>query len=114
MTFFTVSTSRHGTACVVQASGELDYGNAPVFRDETTKVWEAEAPPTVVIDVTALTFCDSTGVAELIVSLRQSRALGTRLVLVGVHGTLERILTITGLRSAFELSPSVEEALQEM
>ncbi|GAA4225910.1 hypothetical protein GCM10023075_24750 [Streptosporangium album] len=65
-------------------------------------------------DVTALTFCDSTGVSEMIASLRRSRALGARLVLAGVHGTLERILTITGLRSAFELSPSVEEALQEM
>ncbi|WP_433257052.1 anti-sigma factor antagonist [Streptosporangium sp. CA-135522] len=114
MAFFTVSTNLHGTACVVQASGELDYGNAPIFRDEMTKVWEAEAPATIAIDVTGLTFCDSTGVAELIVSLRRSRALSTRLVLVGVHGTLERILTITGLRSAFELSPTVEEALRGM
>ncbi|MDP9870093.1 MULTISPECIES: STAS domain-containing protein [Streptosporangium] len=114
MAFFTVSTSRHGTVCVVQASGELDYGNASVLRDEMTKVWEPEAPSTIVIDVAALTFCDSTGVAELIVSLRRSRAAGTRLVLAGVHGTLERILTITGLRSAFELSPSAEEALRGM
>ncbi|GAA3102755.1 anti-sigma factor antagonist [Streptosporangium carneum] len=103
----------HGTACVVETSGELDYHHAPVLRSEMTRVWEAGPPPTVVIDVTALTFCDSTGVAELITNLRRSGALGTRLVLVGVHGTLERILAITGLRAAFELSPSVEEALRQ-
>ncbi|WP_326822354.1 STAS domain-containing protein [Streptosporangium sp. NBC_01639] len=114
MALFTISTSLDDTVCVVQASGELDYGNAPVFRDEMTKVWEAEALSVIVVDVTALTFCDSTGVSELIAILRQSRALGARLILAGVHGTLERILTITGLRSAFELSPSVGEALQEM
>lgn len=113
MAFFTVSWSVHGTAYVVEASGELDYRHAPVFRSEMTKIWEAGPPSTVVIDVTALTFCDSTGVAELITSLRRSGALGTRLVLVGVHGTLERILAITGLRAAFELSPSVGEVLPE-
>ncbi|MEV8639017.1 STAS domain-containing protein [Streptosporangium sp. NPDC051023] len=113
MAFFAVSWSMHGTACVVEASGELDYRHAPVLRGEMTKIWEEAPPPTMVIDVTALTFCDSTGVAELIANLRRSRALDTRLVLAGVHGTLERILTITGLRSAFELSPSTEEALRK-
>ncbi|MEV7011435.1 anti-sigma factor antagonist [Streptosporangium sp. NPDC051022] len=113
MAFFTVSSSRLGTACVVEVSGELDYCHAPVLRDEMTKIWETGPPPTVVIDVTALTFCDSTGVSELVANLRRSSALGSRLVLVGVHGTLERILAITGLRAAFELFPSVEEALPE-
>lgn len=113
MTFFTVSSSAHGAARVVQASGELDYRHAPVFRGEMTRIWEAGPPATVVIDVTALTFCDSTGVAELIASLRRSNALGSRLVLTGVHGTLARILTITGLHAAFELLPSVEEALRQ-
>jgi anti-sigma B factor antagonist len=112
MPFFTVSSDLYGTALVVHASGELDYGHAPVFRSEMTRVWEAGTPETVVIDLTALTFCDSAGVAELIWSLQRSRALGTRLVLAGVHGTLERILAITGLRPSFEVSPTVEEALQ--
>jgi anti-sigma B factor antagonist len=111
MPFFTVSSSLHGTAFVVQAFGELDYQHAPVFRDEMAKAWESEVS-SVVIDVTELTFCDSTGVGELILSLQRSQALDIRLSLVGVHGTLERILTITGLRPAFELFPSVEDALR--
>lgn len=113
MAFFTVSSSMRGTACVVEAKGELDYHHTPLLRDEMNRVWEEGPPPTVVIDVTALTFCDSTGLAELIANLRRSGALGTRLVLAGVHGTLERILAITGLRAAFELSPSAEEALRK-
>ncbi|GIH76755.1 anti-sigma factor antagonist [Planobispora longispora] len=114
MPFFTVSSDVRGPALVVHADGELDYGHAPVFRSEMTRVWEAGTPSLVVINVTGLTFCDSAGVAELIWSLQRSRALGTRLILAGVHGTLERILAITGLRSAFEVSPTVEEAVQEI
>ncbi|MBG0816633.1 anti-sigma factor antagonist [Planomonospora sp. ID82291] len=111
MTVFTVSSHRLDTALVVRAGGELDYAHAPVFRAELTGVWESCAPATVVVDVTGLTFCDSAGIAELIWALHRSRDLGTRLVLAGVHGVLERILAITGLRPAFELSPTVEEAL---
>ncbi|MBB2913661.1 anti-anti-sigma factor [Streptosporangium becharense] len=112
MTLFTVSANMLGTTLVVRACGELDYRNAPVFRSELTRAWEATTPPTVVIDLAGLTFCDSTGMAELILGLQRSRALGTRLVLAGVHGTLERILAITGLRSAFEVFDSAEEAVQ--
>ncbi|GGL37328.1 STAS domain-containing protein [Planomonospora parontospora] len=111
MTVFTVSSHRLDTALVVQAGGELDYAHAPVFRAELTRVWETGTPATVVVDVTGLTFCDSAGIAELIWALNRSRDLGTRLVLAGVHGVLERILAITGLRPAFELSPTVGEAL---
>ncbi|GGS95308.1 anti-sigma factor antagonist [Planobispora rosea] len=112
MPLFTVSSDVYDSVLVVHADGELDYGHAPVFRSEMTRVWEAGTPALVVIDVAGLTFCDSAGVAELIWSLQRSRALNTRLVLAGVHGTLERILAITGLRSAFEVSPTVEEAVQ--
>ncbi|MEU4539454.1 anti-sigma factor antagonist [Streptosporangium sp. NPDC023825] len=113
MAFFTVSSSLLGTAFVVRALGELDYHHSPALRAEMDKAWAAEPPSLVVADVAGLTFCDSTGVAELILALRQSRTLGIRLALVGVHGTLERILTITGLRSSFEVFASVEEALQK-
>ena len=90
MTFFTVSSSLLGTVFVVRVLGELDYRHAPAFRPEMEKAWEAGAPSMIVVDVTGLTFCDSTGVAELILALQRSRALGVRLALVGVHGTLER------------------------
>ncbi|MER5643912.1 STAS domain-containing protein [Streptosporangium sp. NPDC002524] len=113
MVFFTVSSSLLGTVLVVRALGELDYQNSPVLRAEMDKAWAAETPSMVVADVAGLTFCDSTGVAELILALRRSRTLGIRLVLVGVHGTLERILAITGLRASFEVLASVEEALQK-
>jgi len=112
MAFFTVSSSLLGTVFVVRILGELDYQHAPALRAEMDRAWATDAPSMVVADVTGLTFCDSTGVAELILVLRRSRTLGVRLVLVGVQGTLERILTLTGLRSSFEVLGSVEEALQ--
>ncbi|MFS1302024.1 STAS domain-containing protein [Streptosporangium longisporum] len=112
MTFFTISSSLLGTALVVRVLGELDYRHAPAFRGEMDKAWEAGTPSMVVVDVGEITFCDSTGVAQLVQVLRRSRSQGFGLALVGLHGVLERILTITGLRSSFGVFATVEEALE--
>ncbi|MEV4096593.1 STAS domain-containing protein [Streptosporangium saharense] len=65
-----------------------------------------------VIDLSGLTFCDSTGLAELLWVLQRSRETGTRLVLAGTNRTLRHMLTTTGLLSFFEMADSVEEALE--
>lgn len=107
-----ISSGSHGNAVVVRATGELDYDYAPTFRRELTGFWStAPAPSALVLDLTELTFCDSTGLAELLWMLHRSRETGTRLVLVGANRTLRHMLTTTGLLSFFELASSVEEAL---
>lgn len=65
-----------------------------------------------VIDLSGLTFCDSTGLAELLWVLQRSRETGTRLMLAGTNRTLRHMLTTTGLLSFFEMADSVEEALE--
>ncbi|MER7128050.1 STAS domain-containing protein [Streptosporangium saharense] len=67
-----------------------------------------------VIDLSGLTFCDSTGLAELLWVLQRSREAGTRLILAGTNRTLRHMLTTTGLLSFFEMTDSVEEALQRL
>ncbi len=59
-----------------------------------------------------LTFCDSMGVGVLVLLLRQSREQQSTLVLSALPAHLGRILTITGLRTAFQVEASVEEAIQ--
>ncbi|MFF4991558.1 STAS domain-containing protein [Streptosporangium saharense] len=81
---------------------------------DTTHTADADAPgiSRLVIDLSGLTFCDSTGLAELLWVLQRSRETGTRLMLAGTNRTLRHMLTTTGLLSFFELADSVEEALE--
>ncbi|MFI6506374.1 STAS domain-containing protein [Streptosporangium sp. NPDC050855] len=71
------------------------------------------APPCLILDLTGITFCDSTGLAELLWSLRRSQETGTRLVVAGASRTLRHMLATTGLLSYFTMADSVEEALRE-
>ncbi|WP_433250752.1 STAS domain-containing protein [Streptosporangium sp. CA-135522] len=106
-----ISFGSLGTAVVIHAIGELDYDYAPVFRRELAHVWDSGPAPQLILDLAGLTFCDSTGLAELLWTLRRSQETGTRLVLAGVGRTLRHMLTTTGLLRYFTMSASVEEAL---
>ncbi|MEV7004873.1 STAS domain-containing protein [Streptosporangium sp. NPDC051022] len=110
-----ISAGSRGNAIVVRAVGELDYDYAPMFRRELTELWGTGAggAPALVLDLTGLTFCDSTGLAELLWMLHRSRETGTHLVLAGANRTLRHMLATTGLLQFFELSATVEEALRE-
>ncbi|MDP9863292.1 MULTISPECIES: STAS domain-containing protein [Streptosporangium] len=110
-----ISSGSHGDATVVRAVGELDYDYAPMFRRELAQVWSGDpgATPTLVLDLTGLTFCDSTGLAELLWILRRSQETKTDLSLAGVSRTLRHMLTTTGLLPYFTIFASVEEALRD-
>ncbi|WP_326819614.1 STAS domain-containing protein [Streptosporangium sp. NBC_01756] len=109
-----ISSGSHGTAMVIHAVGELDYDYAPMLRRELTQVWSGADPmPPLILDLAGLTFCDSTGLAELLWILRRSQEGSTRLVLTGVSRTLRHMLAMTGLLSRFTVSASVEEALRD-
>ncbi len=78
---------------------------------ETSPDTRAQAGPRLILDLEGLTFCDSTGLAELLWLLRRSQETRTRLVLAGVSRTLRHMMATTGLLAYFTMAASVEEAL---
>ncbi|WP_440088526.1 STAS domain-containing protein [Streptosporangium sp. LJ11] len=66
-----------------------------------------------VVDPGGVTFCDSMGVGVLVLLLEQSREQQSALFLANIPPALERVLTITGLRTAFQVETSAEEAIQK-
>jgi len=71
----------------------------------------AETMPLLILDLGDLTFCDSTGLAELLWILRRSQETRTRLVVTGARRPLRQMLATTGLLTYFTMAASVEEAL---
>ncbi|MBB6474891.1 hypothetical protein BJ992_004322 [Sphaerisporangium rubeum] len=76
-----------------------------------TTAWDAPGVDALVLDLTGVGFCDSVGLSELISVLRRSHETGVPLRVAGVHGTLLRILTITGLYGSFEMYDDLGTAL---
>jgi anti-sigma B factor antagonist len=94
---------------VVSAPDEVDVSNAGQLRSALLAA--AAGHPTIVIDLSATQFCDSSGLSVLVGALRRAMAEGGEVRLVARTPGVLRILGITGVGSLFALYTSLEEAL---
>lgn len=76
--------------------GEMDLANAADVERELVRAESTNATK-IVIDLSELTFMDSTGIRLLITAHARSRTDGNRLVLIRPPARVLRVLTIAGI-----------------
>ncbi|RKS78802.1 anti-anti-sigma factor [Actinomadura pelletieri DSM 43383] len=84
----------------VVVSGELDIASAGVLRSHLARLID-ERGPNLVVDVSALTFCDAQGLAAFVAADELAHRHGGAVTLVGIRPQLAKILRITGLDRRF-------------
>lgn len=97
---------------VATLAGELDVGTTQVFR-------HAIGPYTasgreVVVDISRLTFCDSTGLGALVAVYRAATGAGARLHLCAAQPQMEKTLSVTGLDRVFTMHHDLSSALRSL
>ena len=83
----------------MKLAGEIDMLTAADLSNAVNDVL-ADAPPRIVLDLDGVTFCDSQGLGTLVVLSRKATTAQSVLVITNVGDFLQRVLDITGLRSA--------------
>jgi anti-sigma B factor antagonist len=96
---------------VIEAHGELDLSTAPALAARLDAARRHGAVPRVVVDLTDLEFCDSTGLRALLGAATEVRAAGGRLVVIPGGGAVLRLLSITGAAEWLDLQPDAAGAL---
>ena len=91
---------------LVTAAGELDLHTCTEFQDVLAAARDRR-PARLVVDLSEVTFIDSTALAALVVV---QRGMQRPLDVVVTRPHLRRILVVTGLDTVFALHRSVEEA----
>ncbi|QTD99201.1 STAS domain-containing protein [Streptomyces cyanogenus] len=115
---FNVTGVEQGEWAVLRVSGELDLMTSPVLRQRVHDV-VAEGHHSLVVDLSDVFFCDSSGVGVLIAARRLIRSCQGRLRLIlpdrgaedGSH--VNRVLGALGVRRLFDVRPDVESATAE-
>lgn len=87
-------------------TGEFDLAGLPAFESAIAAVEEDE-PATIVIDLSALTFMDSSGLRALVTADERARTAQRRLAIVAGPPTIRRVFEITKLDAYLDL---VEDA----
>jgi anti-sigma B factor antagonist len=96
------------TLPILDVSGELDLAVAPWLRDQLDALFVGGAT-SLVVDMSSVTFLDSTALGVLVGALNQCRERGGQVHLVLTEPQVLRVLRITGLAEAFTLHQSRDE-----
>jgi anti-sigma B factor antagonist len=94
-----IAVQRRADEAVVSLAGEIDMLTAAKLSATVNELL-AEPPARIVLDLDRVTFCDSQGLGTLVVLSRKASHAQSLLVLTNVGDFLQRVLDITGLRSA--------------
>lgn len=95
---------------IVTLSGEIDTARAPVLRAQLLGIPRPGASR-LVVDLSAVTFCDASGLAVLVGLARRAGLLGGVVRLAAPAPLTSRVLRITGLDSWFEIFADVPKAI---
>jgi anti-anti-sigma factor len=106
---FTVSTRSTPIGVVLEFGGALDVTGAPEALQAITALRLARGQR-LVVDLSALAFCDSSGISALLAARNTALAARATMVLVAVPPTLTRTFTRIGLDTTFETYPTLADA----
>lgn len=94
---------------VIAVSGDLDMAAAPAFEKRLLDSVSGEEP--VILDLSDVTYMDSTAIGALIAVRRQANMTRGRFALVCQPGDIRRMIEYTGLDAAFDVAETREQAM---
>ncbi len=110
-TTFTVDSARlRDDLGLVTLTGEVDIYTAPRLKEHMLELFAAGVHD-MVVDLSAVTFIDSTALGVLIGGVRRVSDHGGTMALVVATRPVERILKVTGLDQVFTVHQTRDDAL---
>lgn len=109
-----LSVSRFGAdSFVVAVAGELDMYTATPLREKLEEVLD-EGGQNVLVDLTGVSFLESTTLGVLLDAAKRLRSTSGQLVLVADDARLTRVFRIAGLERVLRVESSLPEGVQEL
>ncbi|WP_143663530.1 STAS domain-containing protein [Streptomyces sp. NRRL B-24085] len=104
-----VQANASGTSLTVQVGGDMDWQTAPFFRERLLgEITTGQQH--VVLELSAVSFCDSAGLNVLLWAWRRAGQAGSMLVLARVQPKVQRTLAMTGADTVLRVYDTVREA----
>lgn len=94
---------------VVRLAGDVDLHSSPKARDAILDGLKQKRP--LLVELSAVTYMDSSGVASLVEGYQTARKLGLEFGLVAVAQSAMNVLKLARLDKVFPLHASLEERL---
>lgn len=108
---FSLEFTRDDNTVVISLSGEVDLATAPALHDALEEIVVHQGNLSVRVDLTGVTFMDSTGLNSLVVGLRDLRERGGHLAITNPRPAIVRLFELTGLSAVVDVTPGKDYPL---
>ncbi|MEN8108571.1 MAG: STAS domain-containing protein [Pseudomonadota bacterium] len=98
-----------GGTAIIALKGEVDLESSPMARE--LLLGNVEGRDMVLVDLSAVTYIDSSGVASLVEALQASKKNGSQFALAATSEPARRVLELARLDKVFTMYDSVDDAL---
>ena len=92
------TVERSGGTCTLRLCGELDIVAAADLAAVLTAEAERPGATDIVVDLTGVTFIDSTGISALVNGYKAAHAAGAEFTTAGAHGQVRMVLDVAGVQ----------------
>jgi anti-sigma B factor antagonist len=103
------STRSAGEITIVDLVGQIDLGSSPALRK--TLLDSLKTTKHMAINLSGVSYIDSSGIASLLEVLREAKDSEKKLVLFGVAAAVLQVLQLTRLTGVFEIFATEEQVL---
>jgi anti-sigma B factor antagonist len=104
-----MSVRTSANARIVDVDGDVDMNCTPQLRK--LLFGALKESPKVVINLTAIRYIDSSGIAVMIEALKESQRLKRQLVLFGMNARVNAVFKLTHVMQIFQVVDTEEQAL---
>jgi len=98
---------------VIDCSGDVDLYSSTRLREALLTAIRSEGP-NVLVNMTGVSYIDSSGIATLVEGLQLSRQTKTRFGLFGLRSNARSVLELARLHKVFNLFENEQEALEKI
>ncbi|MBD3308732.1 anti-sigma factor antagonist [candidate division KSB3 bacterium] len=108
-----IETRTRDQAFIIEISGEVDLYSSPLVREKVLQTIQRQRPPLLLIELSQVTYMDSSGIATLVEGLQLSKDTQTRFLLVGLSQAVLEVFQLVRLERVFEIYATEDDALNE-
>ena len=98
---------------IIDCTGDVDLYSSPPLREVLLEKIRAGAP-CVLLNMTGVSYIDSSGIATLVEALQLTRQTKTRFGLYGLRSNARSVLELARLHKVFNLFEDEPEALEKI
>ena len=108
-----VKTREVGKTLIIDVRGKVDLFSSPKMRSAILEAIGNKGISQVSINLSEVTYLDSSGVATLVEGLQRARSRHCRFVLFGLQDAAREVLKLARLDKIFEIRATEADALEK-